>query len=270
MPKDKLLSPLDFLKFSRTHRATLYHYDELGLLPPAMRKATGYRYYSQGQIALLNAIRIFQDLGMPLGEIKKRIDKRTPARANEMLGRQIAKIDAEIERWNRSKNLLFTLRRSINAARGIDERKITVQFFPGEKIALGDPNDYSAGDDYDALPAFYDSISRKYPGIDLNYPAWGVFSRERIAERDWKWPDRYYFPNPEGNDEKSAGLYVVGHIRCGYGGGSRLYERLLDYIDKNNYEICGNAYEDYLLNEFCISDEENYLMRLMINVRGKK
>ena len=49
-----------------------------------------------------------------------------------------------------------------------------------------------------------------------------------------------------------------------------MYKRLIDYIDANNYEICGNAYEEYPQNEICVADNTNYLIRVMITVREKK
>ena len=65
-------------------------------------------------------------------------------------------------------------------------------------------------------------------------------------------------------------MYAIGYTRGGYGKGRELYERILDYLDKNNFEVCGPAYEEYPLNELCVIDEKNYLMRVMITVREKR
>jgi len=100
----------------------------------------------------------------------------------------------------------------------------------------------------------------------MNYPVWAMFSEYRIKNRDWKWSDRYYFFNPEGHDKKPAALYAVGYTRGGYGQSHELYTCMLDYIDANGYEICGPAYEEYPLNEICVTDDNNYLMRVMITV----
>ena len=104
----------------------------------------------------------------------------------------------------------------------------------------------------------------------MNYPVWGFFSENRIKQEDWVWPDRYYFYNPEGRDKRPAAFYAIGYTRSGYGQGGDLYKRLIDYIKKNGFEICGDAYEEYPLNEVCIMDNTNYLMRVMITVREKK
>ena len=100
----------------------------------------------------------------------------------------------------------------------------------------------------------------------MNFSVWGTFSKERIKRRDWRWPDRYYFNDPDGKDEKPAAFYVVGYRRGGYGQSTELYERLLDYIDTNGLTICGPSFEEYPLNEICTPDDSNYLMRIMITV----
>jgi len=120
-----------------------------------------------------------------------------------------------------------------------------------------------------AIAIYMASNSDRYPGYDLNYPVWAVFSKERVRRGDWNWPERFYFYNPEGHDKKPAGTYVIGYTRGGYGDCSSLYKRLLDYIDTNNLVISGDIYEEYPLNEISVNDSSNYLIRVMIPVRER-
>ncbi|MCL2071386.1 MAG: MerR family transcriptional regulator [Oscillospiraceae bacterium] len=264
------ISISDFAKFSRTTTDTLRHYDKIGLLSPVLRGENNYRYYSIGQLAVVNVIRTLQSLGMTLDEIKKLSDYRTPEHMTETLTTQIDKIDAKIEEWVRARKLLFTLQNTMKSSLEVDENAITVEFLPAKAIILGDLNDYSGDrNDYDALHCFYINISNKYPGLDLNYPVWAVFSEERIKKGDFTWPDRYYFNNPEGYDKIPAALYAIGYTRGGYGQSDEIYKRLIDYIERNDLEICGNAYEEYPLNEVCVADDTNYLMKVMITVQKK-
>ena len=265
-----MFSVNEFAKFSRTTKETLRHYDRIGLLTPIVRGPNNYRFYSSGQLAVVNVIRTLQELGMTLGEIKNYKDNLTPALIGELFERQIVNIDRKIEGWGRAQKLLFTLRKTIKSVTDIDEDGITVQYLPAEALVLGDLNDYSRGrNDYDALLSFYSAISEKYPDMDMNYPVWGVFAEERVKNEDWVWPDRYYFYNPEGRDRRPAALYAIGYTRGGYGQCGELYARIIDYIHSNGFEICGDAYEEYPLNEVCVTDSSNYLIRLMITVREK-
>jgi len=271
MPGSGLLSISDFAEFSRTTRDTLLHYDRIGLLSPVMRGENNYRYYSSSQLAIINVIRTFQQLGMSLDDIRGLKDRRTPELANMVFERQIEEIDTKIKEWVSARKLLLTLKKAINSGSSIDEREITVKFLPAEAIVLGDLNDYSRDrTDYDALLSFYHDMSQKYPDLDLNYPVWATYSYAKLLKRDWDHPDRYYFYNPEGYDRRPAALYVIGYKRGGYGPNDELYGRLVNYIEKNSYEICGDAYEEYPLNEICAIDDKDYLIRVMITVREKE
>lgn len=271
MENKRYFTITEFARFSRTTRNTLLHYDKIGLLSPALRGENNYRAYSVLQTANINLIRTMQELGMTLEEIKELSDHRTPELMEETLGFQIEKIEAKIDEWVRARKLLLTLRKTINSAINVDEKGITVEFLPAEAIVLGEINDYSRGrTDFDALHDFYRRKSEKFPNLDLNYPVWGFFLQERIKRGDWRWPDRFYFYNPEGHDKRPASLYAIGYTRGGYGQHGDVYSRLLNYIEANNLEISGDIYEEYPLNEVCIPDDKNYLMRVLIPVREKE
>lgn len=270
MKNKGLFTVRDFATFSRTTRDTLLYYDKIDLLHPDARGENNYRYYSTSKLAVVNVIRTLQLLGIPLEEIKGIRDNRSPAFVNELYAQQIENIDKKIESWARAQKLLFTLKNIINSVMDIDENAITVEFLPATAIIIGDLNDYSRGkNDYDALNCFYHTMSDRYPDLDLNYPVWGLFSKERVEQGDFVWPDRYYFYNPEGRDRRPAGLYAVGYTRGGYGQSGDIYDRLTEYIDANGYVICGDAYEEYPLNEICIVNDNNYLMRSLIAVEKK-
>jgi len=260
----------DFAEYTRTTRDTLLYYDRIGLLSPAVRGENNYRYYSSSQLLVINVIRILQQLGMTLEEIKELKDKRTPELTDEVLGNQIEKIDRKIDEWERARKLLLTIRDTIKSVKEVDESLITVEHLPAEAIILGDLNDYSRGRTVlDTLLSFYNSIGRKYPGLDLNYYVWGMFSAERIRRGDWIDADRFYFSNPEGHDRRPAALYAIGYMRGGYSDGDMLFRRISRYIDEHDYEICGPAYEEYPINEVCAVESKDYLMRVMFTVRKK-
>jgi DNA-binding transcriptional MerR regulator len=259
-----------FARLSRVTRGTLIFYDKAGLLPPVLRGNNGYRYYSASQLAVVNLIRTCQELGMSLDEIKGLMEQRTPVLVDEFLTNHIKRVDEKINEWIRARKLLTVLQGTIHSAADIDASKIFVEFIPAAAIVLGDLNDYSKGrNDYDALLDFLFSCNKKYPDMDLNYPVWGVFSEQRIRHRDWVWPDRFYFNNPSGYDQRPAALYAVGYGTGGYGQCGDLYERMMAFISANGYEVCGPAYEEYPLNEICVADSNSYLIRVMITVRKK-
>jgi DNA-binding transcriptional MerR regulator len=53
---------------------TLHHYDQIGLLRPSCRTEAGYRLYGEGDLARLQQVLLFRELGFPLREIGAIID----------------------------------------------------------------------------------------------------------------------------------------------------------------------------------------------------
>jgi DNA-binding transcriptional MerR regulator len=54
---------------------TLHHYDELGLLPPPVIGANGYRYYDERSVLRLQSILFYRELGFPLAKIREALDR---------------------------------------------------------------------------------------------------------------------------------------------------------------------------------------------------
>jgi DNA-binding transcriptional MerR regulator len=70
----------DFSKLGQVSVRMLRHYDQLELLKPDhIDKFTGYRYYTAGQLAQLNRIIFFKDLGFSLQQIKDLLSNNLPS-----------------------------------------------------------------------------------------------------------------------------------------------------------------------------------------------
>ena len=76
---------------------TLHHYDELGLLSPSVRSEAGYRLYSFADLARLQEILIWRQLGFALSEIGALLDDPGYDRIGA-LERQRQLVDREVER----------------------------------------------------------------------------------------------------------------------------------------------------------------------------
>ena len=53
---------------------TLHHYDRIGLLSPAQRSESGYRYYGRAELLRLQQILFYRELGFRLQEIGDILD----------------------------------------------------------------------------------------------------------------------------------------------------------------------------------------------------
>lgn len=67
---ERLLTAGEFAKLLSTTKATLRHYDQLGILQPALVEDNGYRYYRPDQAQVFLVIELFSDCGLTLKEIR--------------------------------------------------------------------------------------------------------------------------------------------------------------------------------------------------------
>ncbi len=93
---------------------TLHHYDEIGLLKPAVTGSNGYRYYGQDELLRLQQILFHRELGFPLAEIGQVLDAPGFDRA-EALRRHRGRLEAESRRYRR---LVRTIDRTLAALEG--------------------------------------------------------------------------------------------------------------------------------------------------------
>ncbi len=87
-----------FAVIARLSVKALRHYDELGLLRPALvDAATGYRYYSAAQATDAERIRLLRALEVPLDEIAAILRERDAAALRARLERHRARLEARVE-----------------------------------------------------------------------------------------------------------------------------------------------------------------------------
>lgn len=89
----------------------LHHYDEIGLLRPSARSASGYRFYSQADLERLQQILFFKELGFPLDEIHRLLgDPGFDMEAALRMQRQLL-----LEKAERVQQLLAAVDRALDA-----------------------------------------------------------------------------------------------------------------------------------------------------------
>src|SRR3954462_8307295 len=69
-PKATALTVKKVARISGVSVRTLHFYDQVGLLKPAYQAASGYRFYEEPQLLLLQQILFYRELGFELKQIK--------------------------------------------------------------------------------------------------------------------------------------------------------------------------------------------------------
>lgn len=269
MNTKEYLSISEFARLSGIVRKTLIYYDEIGLFSPELVKENQYRYYTYRQLDTANLIWSLKEIGMSLAEIKKFTHERSPERMVSLFSHQKNKLEAEIFKLEQIKIIMQTHIEIIRQCKEIDTERIYLleceaeAIFPGPAINYSDCKTVS-----DAAMEFYKYCDAS--GIMCGYPMGAQISRENMQTENWKLPNRFYFKMPSATASKPTGLYAIGYAYGDYGQSDGLYRRISDFIRDNNLLICGNAYEEYLINEISTQNPDDYLFRVAVQVSEPK
>ncbi len=68
------LSVIELSRLADVSVRTLHHYDRIGLLKPAKRTSSGYRYYGENEMYRLQQILFYKELDFSLSEISRWLD----------------------------------------------------------------------------------------------------------------------------------------------------------------------------------------------------
>ncbi|UGB37072.1 MerR family transcriptional regulator [Frateuria soli] len=98
---------------------TLHHYDAIGLLRPSLRSDAGYRLYDRANVERLHRIQALRQLGLSLADIGTVLSGPEQPLA-EVIDRQIAQLDRELERATRLRNRLVALGGQLAAGQSPD------------------------------------------------------------------------------------------------------------------------------------------------------
>jgi len=103
---------------------TLHHYDAIGLLSPKRRTAAGHRLYGEEEIRRLQQIASLRHLGLTLDEIKEALG-RPGLSLDRVLELQIERIEEQIGRQERLRDLIRHLRDRLRSAEGVSVEELT-------------------------------------------------------------------------------------------------------------------------------------------------
>lgn len=103
---------------------TLHHYDEIGLLTPPARTASGHRLYGQEEIRRLQQVASLRQLGLPLSQIRDCLDRPGFSLAH-VLEMQIARLEEDIQDKERLRELLEGLQHRVRSGADVSMEDLT-------------------------------------------------------------------------------------------------------------------------------------------------
>lgn len=259
----------EFAKLKNITTETLRHYDRVGLLNPIeIDRNTGYRYYSILQYEKLSTILELRELGMSIEEIIKYFDNRNLKKSTELLKEkhnELKKRIKELKELQKSTEKKIEHLEFINSINNFET--ITLKYIEERDIITFNrlvkntiEVNYSCFELEGQLKEIAPIVGENRYGIIIKNDV----LEERIIflfTKDDENINNEYLRKIEG------GLFASMFFKGGLPKNIENIKKVLDYIDKNNYEVCGDIIEVIQIDISVTDKAEEEIFEIQIPIK---
>ncbi len=268
----KRFSVGEMAKIHNVSTQTLRYYDKIGLFRPEIIDNNKYRYYTLNQFEQLDTIKHLKLLGMSLKDIKGYLEKRNIVNTIKLLNKQKNLVDKKIRELNIIRNKIDNKIISIRAcAAKYQDSKITIKKLLQRNMAIIKLSDNSDLDFELSLKKLQKIIGDDYLFLPGNMGV--MLAKENLLRRKFdKFKAVYFILEDESRKNTAIKALPQGKYACIYHQGSydstyKTYEKLLDYIEAENYKVIGDALEISLIDTSVVRNEKDYLTEIQIPIK---
>lgn len=255
---------------------TLRYYDRIDLIKPDVIGDNGYRYYSLRNFFKLSRILFLKDLDIPLEEIKGYMDDKNTEKLIRMLHQKQLDLDQKIQSCLNLKMKIQQKLDLLESSKTASER-IFLKQLPARYALFMASADFRESQEIKSTLKTY-SRYLKFSSWITEGQIYTSVSESQLQSRDYQ-HFQYIFEIPYVELEDlnantpltviKASTYACMLFIGPYSDIDRHYDRLLDWIIENDYEICGHSIEMNIVDyDFSDSDDE-FVSELQIPIRKK-
>lgn len=252
---DDLIAISEMAKLNGISRQTLIYYDDIDLFKPVKVDAKGYRYYSRRQIPYLREICFLKSVGISLKDVLAHFQDRSAAKEMELLKAQRTKILQEIARLNKLRDSIsqrIKLYEQSIEADNVHIKEPFIKNFPSSRILF---KEYVQPINRENLHITLMALWREVFKKEL-VPCSGfgsMFRKEDILKHQPLASAGSCIFLPSWNNDYPESILMPAHeCACMYKYGmpydTESLESLMDWIDMNGYELCGDVVDVCLLD----------------------
>lgn len=253
-----------FAAMNRVTIKALRFYEEQNLLLPAyINYENGYRFYELSQIQDLHKITALKQAGFTLEEIQK---LNNGCDENAVLLKKKSELLSKIADLTKQLSIVSTfLTKKVDTI----SSPVLIKKIPKVTVAAMKSTIESYDDLFELMPKMGALMEKA--GCECSMPEYCftnyitttgeiiIDTCEAVVEAKPQLEDLYFKEFPE---VQAACIFHKGS----YNNLSQSYERLLNYIEENSYEICGDFRESYIDGVWNKSDESQWLTEIQIPV----
>jgi effector-binding domain-containing protein len=260
-----------FSKMTRLSVKALRHYDELGLLVPAVvDPSSGYRYYTYGQANRAEAIRVLRSLDMPLEDVREALEANDPQLAAKVLDRHRARLETELGRHER---MLVFLGKLIERKEGVMPYEVEVKEVPAQHVAAVRKHASMATIGEDVSSGFA-TVGQAVgmAGVPMAGPPFlvmfDVIDEESDGDIEIAFPVALPFEGAgEVAGKELPAMTVASTVHRGpYDEIGPAYQTLQGWIQEHGHEVAGPPREIYLTDPQETPDPADYLTEVQFPI----
>ena len=261
-----------FSKMVRLSAKALRHYDDQGLLSPAVvDPSSGYRYYRYSQANRAEAIRILRGLDMPLEQIREVLAVDDP----ELVAKHLEVHREHLEeRLDQHRRMLSFLERLISRKEGVMPYEVQVKEVPTQHVVAVKKHTSLARIGQDIQAGFGELWGAIGPrGIAPAGPPFLVMND--VIDEETEGDVELCVPVAEpfegsggvtGHDVEGVTAATTVH-RGPYAEVGPAYHTLTGWVQEHGHEIAGPPREVYLTDPVETSDPADYLTEIVFPIR---
>ena len=263
------LTVSQFAKLHNVNKRTLHYYDEIGIFSPDYKGENGYRYYDYMQGVDFEYIKMLKELNMGLDEIKRYIDNPNEEDFKEIAEVKIKEIDQEMRTLNRRREVLEDKLNKLNKCDDLRKKNSVKVIECEEQKFFYTPFKFEDDDLKQLISHIKDvwTVDEYCKGIG------SFISVDKIQRGEFEEYDGLFIEmldDMESKNTKNTIIKPKGKYICAYHMGDwdtlpDFYDEIVKYAEENNLTLVGYSFE-IGMNDFAISDMEDYITQIMIRV----
>lgn len=255
------------------NKKTLRYYDEIDLFKPSfVNKENKYRYYTLEQFQYLETIKYLKELGLSLDKIKYHLNNVNKEDVINSLEEQNNIINQKISELQLIKHKINNKIVQIKDSTRIDLLEQIREIDSDERQAVR--LRHSIKTDYDIELSLRKLIQMSENKIFLTYGIVGVsISREDLINREYgEYKSIFVMIEEEKYDKDLIKIFPKGKYVCIRFNGVHkdappYYEKLINYINEQGYEILDDSLEIELTDPSLSLTDKEIVMELQILVK---
>lgn len=262
----------EMAKLHNVTMKTLRYYDEIGILEPIEVDASnGYRYYSTEQFEQLNTIQYLKKLGFPLKEIKSHLDYRDIGGFLELLEKQKKLTEQKIKELEQVNRRFQNRINDITVAQEIMELEAVKIVEINERQIVRLLENIHSEPEMEVSLRQLENLANLNSSIFIGGVGLTVDINDLKSQRFNKYNSIFILTEEENIEGPLVttfpkGTYANIYYRGDHNNSFQYYQILMDYIQKNDLQIVGDAIERTIIDHYISKSKEDYLTEIQIQV----